>query len=133
MLPPHILAEDEDDIDDEPLTDDDYKQHVELSALTYLRDELGIRAHCYRLGLRNGAKDALLPAFCRSPRYDSEEDDFFVDNVRPDLPENLRKIRAFGKLLGINENPKWYIPDEAMPVEEIISELPVVCSMTYKI
>lgn len=110
------------------VTDSSFRIHVGAAALLYFRARTGLKPQIFTRGLRKGARNTLLLSFCSSVIL-PQDPSFFANEVMPTSPDMLRKIKAIGKLIGTEELPRWKIPDEAMKVEELFSEL--ICNREH--
>lgn len=106
---------------DDSEEEEDFRINVASTAMTMFRLKTGLRPHFYSQGLRKGDRKAFLISFCSSVPL-PEDPQFYVKRVKPSSPETLPKIKAVGKLIGIDDLPAWTIPDQAMCVEELVSE-----------
>ena len=93
-----------------------------IDALIYLKKKSLIPFRTFSQQLLPNKSSGWLLAFCSSapvPREDFAEE-FYVANVRPF--DKLKKILRFGRIIGIDGHPCWYIPDEAHKDEDIYRE-----------
>lgn len=104
------------------MTASSFKIHVGAAALLFLRARTGLKPKLFTRGMHKGARDTFLLSFCSSVIL-PQDPSFFANEVMPTSPDMLQKIKAIGKLIGNEELPRWLIPDQAMTVEELISEL----------
>jgi len=105
---------------EEPETPEEFAERARLEAICWLDEKARIATRTYGQGMLEDYDDVILLSFCTSVPVQNDPH-FDINSVCPSDERVAKRIKKYARLLGMEgEEPKWYIPDEALDFPSIM-------------